>query len=117
MPKRGRASQTEPTASATQDPAGGPRPILSLVIPVYNSAGYVGSTVTTIVDAFDQLGITGEVVVVDDGSADGTLDAVPDLACVRKVALPHNAGKGAALRAGMRVARGEVRGFTDADHT
>jgi len=115
MPKRGRASQTEPTASATPDPAGGQRPILSLVIPVYNSAGYVRSTVTTIVDAFDDLGITGEVVVVDDGSADGTLDAVPDLACVRKVALPHNAGKGAALRAGMRVAHGEVRGFTDAD--
>ena len=59
MPKRGRASQTEPTASATPDPAGSPRPILSLVIPVYNSAGYIGSTVTTIVDAFDELGHHG----------------------------------------------------------
>ena len=88
MPKRGRAPETGSTAATTPDPAAGPPPVLSLVIPVYHSADYIGSTVTTIVDAFGDLGITGEVVIVDDGSDDGTLDAVPDLPCVRKVALP-----------------------------
>jgi len=100
------------------DPApteSGSAPVLSLVIPVYHSAAYIAATVVAIVEAFEALAITGEVIVVDDGSADGTLAAVPDLPGVRTVALPRNTGKGAALRAGMRVARGEVRGFTDAD--
>jgi dolichyl-phosphate beta-glucosyltransferase len=92
-----------------------PAPVLSLVIPVYHSADYIAATVTAVLDAFRALAITGEVIVVDDGSDDGTLAAVPALPGVHTVALPRNAGKGAALRAGMRVARGEVRGFTDAD--
>lgn len=90
-------------------------PVLSLVIPVYHSAAYIGATVVAVVEAFETLAITGEVIVVDDGSHDGTLAAVPDLPGVRTVALAHNSGKGAALRAGMLVARGDVRGFTDAD--
>jgi glycosyltransferase involved in cell wall biosynthesis len=90
-------------------------PVLSLVIPAYNSADYIAATVTRVVDAFRDLGITGEVIVVDDGSRDGTPDAVPSLPGVRTIALPRNSGKGAAVRAGMGVARGEVRGFTDAD--
>ena len=89
--------------------------MLSLVIPAYRSATYIEATVRSVLTAFDELGIRGEVIVVDDGSDDGTADAVPDLPGVRVVRQPVNAGKGAALRAGMAVARGEVRGFTDAD--
>lgn len=90
-------------------------PDLSMVIPAYRSAAYIDATVRSLLTAFDELGIRGEVIVVDDGSDDGTADAVPDLPGVRVVRQPLNAGKGAALRAGMVVARGEVRGFTDAD--
>lgn len=90
-------------------------PDLSMVIPAYRSAAYIDATVRSLLTAFDELGIRGEVIVVDDGSDDGTADAVPDLPGVRVVRQPLNAGKGAALRAGMAVARGEVRGFTDAD--
>ena len=91
------------------------RPDLSLVIPAYNSAAYIAATVTRIVDAFGDLGIVGEVIVVDDGSSDSTVDAVPKLPGVRTVALSQNRGKGASLRAGMQAAHGEIRGFTDAD--
>ncbi|MEO6206619.1 MAG: glycosyltransferase [Candidatus Limnocylindrales bacterium] len=92
-----------------------PAPGLSIVVPAYDSAPYIALTVERLVSAFDALGVVGEVVVVDDGSQDGTVEAVPDLPGVHVVALAENVGKGAALRAGMRVARGEVRGFTDAD--
>lgn len=115
MSTRGRAPETEPTSAATPESAAGTPPVLSLVIPVYHSASYIEATVTRILDAFRELGIIGEVIVVDDGSGDGTLDAVPDLPGVRKVGLARNSGKGAALRAGMHVAHGDVRGFTDAD--
>lgn len=86
-----------------------------MVVPALHSAGYIAATVTRLVDAFRDLGIVGEVIVVDDGSADGTVAAVPELPGVRTIALSRNGGKGAALRVGMRAARGEVRGFTDAD--
>ncbi|CAN5495407.1 glycosyltransferase family 2 protein [soil metagenome] len=92
-----------------------PRPDLSLVIPAYQSSAYIGETVTRVVTAFERLGLVGEVIVVDDASTDGTASAVPDLPGVRTFTQPRNQGKGAALRAGMLVARGEVRGFTDGD--
>lgn len=92
-----------------------PRPDLSLVVPAFNSAAYIAATVTRLVEAFRDLGIVGEVIVVDDGSDDGTVAAIPNLPGVQAIALAANGGKGAALRAGMRASRGEVRGFTDAD--
>jgi dolichyl-phosphate beta-glucosyltransferase len=116
MPSRSRALPSDPAApppAATADPAD--RPDVSLVIPAYRSSAYIAATVTRVVDAYRDLGIRGEVIVVDDGSDDGTVGAVPDLPGVRAIAQPRNRGKGAALRAGMAVARGEVRGFTDAD--
>jgi glycosyltransferase involved in cell wall biosynthesis len=86
-----------------------------MIIPAHDSAEYIGTTVERVVAAFHDLGISGEVIVVDDGSSDDTVGAVPHLPGVRTIRLPGNRGKGAALRAGMRAARGEVRGFTDAD--
>ena len=90
-------------------------PVLSIVVPAYGSAAYIGVTVQRLLDAFDTLGVTGEVIVVDDGSDDDTVGAVPVTAGVRAIRLSPNQGKGAALRAGMAVATGSVRGFTDAD--
>lgn len=123
MPSRSRALPSDPAApppdpaAPPPDPAGDavPRPDVSLVIPAYRSAAYIAATVTRVVDAYRDLGLRGEVIVVDDGSDDGTVGAVPDLPGVRAIALPRNRGKGAALRAGMAVASGAVRGFTDAD--
>jgi dolichyl-phosphate beta-glucosyltransferase len=87
---------------------------LSLVMPAFNSAAYVDPNVATVLEFFRRTGIAGEVVVADDGSTDGTADAIRPTPNVRVLRLPHH-GKGAALRAGMLAATGEIRAFTDSD--
>lgn len=87
---------------------------VSLVLPAFESAAYIGDNVRRVLGFFVEHRIRGEVVVSDDGSADGTPDAVPSVAGVHVLRLPHR-GKGGALRAGMIAARGEIRAFTDAD--
>jgi len=89
-------------------------PAVSLVIPAYNSAGYLNTNVLRLRDFFDRAGLDGEIVVVDDGSTDGTADSVTTDERIRVVRLPHG-GKGAALRAGMAATAGAICGFTDAD--
>jgi dolichyl-phosphate beta-glucosyltransferase len=90
-------------------------PELSVVVPAFNSARYIGDTVREIVAFFEQSGVRGEVVVVDDGSTDDTYAAAAVSPLAQVLRLDHNRGKGAALRAGMIRARGTVRAFTDAD--
>jgi dolichyl-phosphate beta-glucosyltransferase len=87
---------------------------LSLVIPTWNGGTYLASSVQAALAFFARSGIDGEVVVADDGSTDGSAVALSANARVRVLSLPHR-GKGAALRAGMLVADGEIRAFTDAD--
>jgi dolichyl-phosphate beta-glucosyltransferase len=90
-------------------------PAVTVVLPAFNAAPYIASTVTEL-DAFlAKQGLSREIIVVDDGSTDGTARAVPNLASVKLVHLPANRGKGAAIRAGMQEATGAVRVFTDAD--
>ena len=89
-------------------------PALSLVIPAYNSAGYVSANVLRVRDFYAQAGIDGEIIVVDDGSTDGTADSIVQTDRIRVVRVPHG-GKGAALRAGMATTTGAICGFTDAD--
>jgi len=86
----------------------------SLVMPTYQSAQTIATNVARVVDFFEQHELIAELVVADDGSTDGTADAVPQHANVHVLRLPHR-GKGGALRAGMAAARGDIRGFTDAD--
>jgi dolichyl-phosphate beta-glucosyltransferase len=87
---------------------------LSLVLPAYQAAPFIGPNVRRVLDFFDDHGLAGEVIVADDGSTDGTADAVPAASNVRALRLAHR-GKGGALRAGMLAATGSVRAFTDAD--
>lgn len=89
-------------------------PTVSLVVPAFNSAEYLGANVRRVLDFYLRAGIDGEVIVADDGSTDGTADSVPPTERVRVLRLPHR-GKGAALRAGMAATTGEICGFTDAD--
>jgi dolichyl-phosphate beta-glucosyltransferase len=90
------------------------KPELSVVIPAYNSAAYIDETVGALLRSFVDAAIDGEVVVADDGSTDSTADAVRAAENVRVLRLAHR-GKGAALKAGMAAATGEIRAFTDAD--
>jgi len=95
--------------------AGFGAPDLSIVVPAYNSAGYIAHTVEELLRFLEETGQRGEIVVVDDGSTDDTHKAAAISPEVRVVRLKRNRGKGAALRAGMTRARGKIRAFTDAD--
>ncbi|HBH04385.1 MAG TPA: glycosyl transferase family 2 [Candidatus Rokubacteria bacterium] len=95
------------------------RPRWSVVLPAFNEARRLPPYLDDVVGYFDGRGEPYEVIVVDDGSTDGTGDLVLARArqspAVRLLRLPENAGKGAAVRAGMRAATGAVRLFADAD--
>lgn len=89
----------------------------TVVVPAFEEASAIAGTVAAIRAALAPLHDDGglEVVVVDDGSTDGTADAALAGGADQVVELPVNRGKGAAVRAGVAVARGRTVAFTDAD--
>ena len=92
-------------------------PRWSVVIPAFNEAERLPPFLEKVVAYFEGRDEPYEVIVVDDGSSDGTADIVGarHLPSVRVLRLPANAGKGAAVRAGMLAAKGAYRLFVDAD--
>lgn len=93
--------------------------MLSVVVPAYNENDRIPATLTALREYLDGAGEEYEVIVVDDGSADQTVAFVEEVAAswpqMSVIALGHNLGKGAAVRAGMLAARGAHRLFSDAD--
>ena len=89
-------------------------PVLSVVIPVYNER----ATVLTIMEKVLKLDFIKEIVVVDDGSTDGTrelLKRIPTDDRVKIIFHDRNRGKGAALRTGFGHVTGEIVAIQDAD--
>ncbi|HEY1376226.1 MAG TPA: glycosyltransferase family 2 protein [Gemmataceae bacterium] len=87
---------------------------LSVVIPVYNERRWLAEVVRRV----EAVPVPKEIVVVDDGSTDGTRDLLRELAGrpgVRAFYQPRNRGKGAALRVGFKHATGDVVLVQDAD--
>ena len=87
---------------------------LSVVIPAYNEE----ATLASVVDAVLKLPQVFEVIIVDDGSTDGTPAVCAELSRtekVRAVRMPENKGKCAALKAGFAICRGSVIIVQDAD--
>lgn len=96
-----------------------PYPIYSIVIPAYNEARRIPATLESVVSWIRAKRWYAEVVVVNDGSRDRTVEAVRAFAEgapeVRLVENPGNRGKGYSVRHGMLDALGDVVMFTDAD--
>jgi dolichyl-phosphate beta-glucosyltransferase len=92
-------------------------PALSIVIPAYNEASRLPPTLRRIRDYLDGRPDSYEILVVDDGSSDGTAEAARDAKCpgLQIVRTEPNRGKGHAVRRGMLLAGGDRRLMTDAD--
>jgi glycosyltransferase involved in cell wall biosynthesis len=88
--------------------------VLSVVMPVYNEK----NTVLKIVDKVLKLGMVKELIIVDDGSTDGTRDVLEKAKLdprVRVIFHEKNSGKGAALRTGFIASTGDIVTIQDAD--
>ena len=92
-------------------------PYLSVVIPAYNEERRIGATLARIVEYLERRSLDFEVLVVDDGSLDGTVKVVDVYREHSTTSLrhPRNLGKGAAVRTGLAASRGEWVLITDAD--
>jgi dolichyl-phosphate beta-glucosyltransferase len=98
-------------------------PRLSVIIPAYNEELRLPATLRAVLQYLAAQSYTSEVVVVDDGSTDRTARVAQEytggavaLSCIG-TSDGRNQGKGAAVRRGMLLARGEFRLFTDADNS
>jgi len=94
-------------------------PEISIVIPAFNEASRLPGTLDRIERYLATIGVPAEVIVVDDGSRDATVQVVSDRAArwpqLSLIKAERNGGKGGAVRRGMAAARGRYRIFTDAD--
>ncbi|HET7037063.1 MAG TPA: glycosyltransferase [Thermomicrobiaceae bacterium] len=90
---------------------------VSLIIPAYNEARRLPATLHEVVAFLSAQPFSWELIIADDGSEDATVSLAAQAATqpgVRHLRLPHR-GKAAAVRAGVRAARGRSIIFTDAD--
>ncbi len=96
-----------------------PTPGLSVFFPAYNDSGTIASLVITAIRTARRLTPDYEVIVVNDGSADGTADILDELAKIypqfRVVHHPQNRGYGGALQTGFQTASRELVFYTDGD--
>ncbi len=89
---------------------------VSIVIPAYNEEEAIGSVIDQIISVMEKADILNEIIVVDDGSTDETVQIVRERA-VQLVRHPFNKGYGAALKTGMRKAKYDTIAIIDADGT
>ena len=95
-------------------------PLLSLVVPLYNEEKSIPLLVSSLVSAFDEARIPYELVLVNNGSWDGTQRLILDFAKkntrVHPVHVLKNEGYGYGVLQGLRVARGDYVGYIDGDN-
>ena len=99
--------------------ADGTSRILSIILPVFQEADHIESTVNTIRDAVKNAGMTLEFILVDDGSADGSWAVIDAMAekyeDIRALGFTRNFGKEYAIYAGLEHASGDAAIIMDSD--
>jgi len=92
---------------------------LSVVLPAYNEEKNIKKVVDSILKFIPAITQSYEIIIVNDGSEDGTGELIDELAnsCEKVIPVHHssNRGYGATLRSGFRVAKGDLIFFTDSD--
>jgi glycosyltransferase involved in cell wall biosynthesis len=88
---------------------------VSVVLPVYNERGHVREEIDRIQGALAASPYTFEIIVVDDGSDDGSETELPAIEGIRLIRHNRNRGSGSARRTGTTAARGRVVVWTDTD--
>jgi glycosyltransferase involved in cell wall biosynthesis len=93
-----------------------PSPLVTILIPAYGEVATIGEVVTRVLALED---LRTEVILIDDGSTDGTADAARAAAAgderLRVIAHARNQGKGAAVRTGIDASTGDIVVIQDAD--
>lgn len=87
---------------------------ISVIIPVFNEV----KTLAEVVKMVERVNIDKEIIVVDDGSTDGSLDILNDIVSkgrIRLIKHNRNFGKGAAIKSGLKIASGDIIIIQDAD--
>jgi len=96
-----------------------PATLLSVLVPLYNEEEFVAPLIERVLLAPLPEGMEREIIVVDDGSRDGSAEIVAELAArhpeVRLVRHERNRGKGAAICTAIELARGDYSIIQDAD--
>jgi len=93
-------------------------PMVSFIMPAYNEQAKIAECVRSAIRHLDTLGLTYEIVVVDDGSTDDTRAEALSVQTdphVKVVGYHQNRGKGYAIKHGVKVASGDVVFFMDSD--
>lgn len=98
---------------------------LSIIVPAYNEAARLQKTLPIFFAYLESISVETELIVVDDGSTDGTADISRKLLAIANssagrlktalISYPQNRGKGHAVRTGFLAAKGAIALFSDAD--
>ena len=90
---------------------------VSVVLPVFNERGHLDEEIARIRAALESSSYTFEIIVVDDGSTDGSAERLRELTGIRLIQFQTNRGSGSARKYGTLQARGRVVVWTDVDMT
>lgn len=94
-----------------------PTPDVSIVLPLYNEKGHIEDEIQRIRTSMDASEYSYEIIVIDDGSTDGSGELLQQIDGIHLIQFAQNRGSGSSRRIGTNAARGEIVVWTDVDMT